>query len=83
MTFDHMIFKELRIRILYLNKGGYARMKLRTLLAELGYRRRTPAVMNYILDCLLFYHLTVSLKDHAPCDLGAVGLDEMLVFRAL
>ena len=65
---DHLIFKELRIRILYINKKGYAKMKLRTLLSELGYKRRSPVVINYIFDCLLFYHIAVFLKDNTIVD---------------
>ena len=80
---DHLIFKELRIRILYINKKGYAKMKLRTLLSELGYKRRSPVVINYIFDCLLFYHIEVFLKDNTPCEIDKIGLDETLVFRVV
>lgn len=79
----HLIFKELRMRIQYINNRGYARMKLRTLLSELGYKKRSPNVINYIIDCLLFYHISVSLRDNVPCDIEKIGLDEMITFRII
>ncbi len=79
----HLAFKELRIRILYINKQGYAKVKLRTLLFRLGYKKRSPVVINYIIDCLWFYHISVSLRDNTPCEIGKIGLDEMIVFRVV
>lgn len=79
----HLIFKELRLRILYINQKKFAKMKLRTLLSELGYKRRSPKNINYITDCLLFYHISVSLKGNVYCDINAVGLDDTLVFRVI
>ena len=78
---SHMIFKELRIRILYISKQGFVKMKLSTLLSELGYKRRSQDVINYIIDCLLFYHISVSLKDNIPCDVEKVKLSDMIMFR--
>ncbi len=82
-TFSHLIFKELRIRILFINKRNCARMKLRTLLSELGYKKRSSNVLNYIFDCLLFYHISAALKDNAPCDIRTIGLDDMITFRTI
>lgn len=82
-TSYHIVFKELRLRILYINKQGYAKMKLRNLLAEFGYQRRSPNIINYISDCMFFYHISVSLRGNAPCNLNNIGLDEMLVFRVV
>ena len=82
LSFSHLIFKELRIRILFINKRSCARMKLRTLLSELGYKRRSPNVLNYVFDCLLFYHI-IALRDNAPCDIRTMGRDEMITFRTV
>ncbi len=82
-TVAHLIFKELRIRILYINRQGYAKMKLRTLLSELGYKKRSPIVIDYIVDCLLFYHISISLRDNAPCEIDKINLDETVVFRVV
>lgn len=82
-TSYHIVFKELRLRILYINKQGYAKMKLHNLLAEFGYKRRSPNILNYILDCMFFYHISFSLRGNVPCNLNEIGLDEMLVFRVI
>lgn len=79
----HLIFKELRLRILYVNKQGYAKMKLRNLLAEFGYKRRSSNIINYILDCMFFYHISVSLRGNVPCNPEEIDLDETLVFRVI
>lgn len=82
-SFSHLIFKELRIRIMYINTRGYTCMKFRTLLSALGYKRRSSSVINYIIDCLLFYHISVSLRRNAPCDFESIALDETIVFRTI
>lgn len=82
-TSYHLIFKELRLRILYINKQGYAKIKLRNLLAEFGYKRRSSSIINYILDCMFFYHISVSLRGNVNCDLNEIDLDETIVFRVI
>ena len=80
-SFNHLIFKELRIRILYINTRGFACLKLRTLLSELGYKRRSPHIIQYIIDCLNFYHISVSLRGNISCDIKSVLIDDTIVFR--
>jgi hypothetical protein len=82
-TFSHLIFKELRVRILYINRKGIAKMKLRTLLSELGYKRCSPNVIGYIYDCLLFYHIETTLKGNVPCSIDTIDIDDMVIFRAV
>lgn len=81
--FSHLIFKELRIRILYINEKGIARMKLRTLLSEFGYKRRSQNIIGYIYDCLLFYHIETTLRGNVPCSIENVDIDDMIVFRTV
>ncbi len=82
-TFSHLIFKELRIRILYINQKGIARMKLHTLLSKLGYKRRSPNNIGYIYNCLMFYHIETTLKGNVPCSIETVKYDDMIVFRTV
>lgn len=82
-TFSHLIFKELRIRILYINRKGFAKMKLRTLLSELGYKKRSPNVTRYIYDCLLFYHIETTLKGSVPCSIDTIDIDDTVIFRTV
>jgi hypothetical protein len=80
-TSSHLIFKELRIRSLYINQNGTARMKLRTLLSKLGYKRRSPNNIGYIYNCLMFYHIETTLKGNVPCSIETVKYEDMIVFR--
>lgn len=82
-TSSHLIFKELRLRILYINRKGFAKMKLRTLLSEFGYKRRSPNVIGYIYDCFLFYHIETTLKGNVPCSIDTIDIDDMVIFRTV
>jgi len=83
LNVHNMIFKEMRLKIQYINKNGYTKMKLRTLINKLGYKKRSPVIINYILDCLLFYHISVSLKNNVQCDIAQENLDKLLTFRII
>lgn len=79
----NMVFKELRLKILYINKTGYTRLKMRTLLSRLGYKRRSPQIVSYIYDCLLFYHIQANLRDNETFDLESVDIDRQITFRVV
>jgi hypothetical protein len=76
-----LFFKSLRIKILYLGTQNYARIKLRTLLKQYGYQRRSPKLMQYINECLYFYHIQPYVRGGIECDIGVISLDEMITFR--
>ena len=81
--YSHLIFKELRIRIQYINKKGFAKMKLRTLLSELGYQRRVANVLDYIDDCMMFYHIEPTYRGNEPCNIYTADKDDTIVFRVV
>ena len=76
-----LFFKNVRLKILFYQQQDYIRIKLRTLLARYGYKRRSPILIDHILTCLAFYHLSASLRGGEPCDIRTVPLDKMIVFR--
>ena len=76
-----IFFKSVRIRILYGNGNDYVRIKLRTLLKQYGYKRRSQLLLKHINRCLLFYHLETSQRGGVPCSIDDAGLDQMLTFR--
>ena len=78
-----LFFKNMRLRILYGSGRTYARIKLRTLLARYGYKRRTKSLMEYIHDCVIFYHLNVTKRGGFAVDIESCNLDTMLTFRAV
>ena len=76
-----LFFKSTRIQILYGSGRSYVRIKLRTLLKQYGYKRRSSSLLQYIRGCMLFYNLEVALRNGIPCSIETVGLDRMLTFR--
>ena len=75
-----LYFKIVRLRILYGNEP-YVRVKLRTLLAKYGYKRRSQQIISSFEQCLDFYRLEVSLRGGAPCVISDEPLDSMVIFR--
>lgn len=77
-----LFFKSARLRILY---GGrdYVRIKRRTLMARYGYKRLFPALLEHFNRCTYFYHLQPYVRDWVECQIEAVGIDEMLIFRTI
>lgn len=75
-----LFFKAMRIRILYCGEK-YVRIKLRTLLARYGYKRRTPQLMAHIEQSMQFFHLEAALRGGVPCSIRDIALDDMLTFR--
>ena len=78
-----LFFMEMRLKIRFLGSQNYVRMKLRTLLKNYGYQRRSAAFMDHIRDCMFFYHIQPYLRGGQECDIRQIGLDDMVVFRVI
>lgn len=78
-----LFFKNIRIGILYTGQRDYTRIKLRSLLRQYGYKRRSQILIQHINRCMLFYHLEATLRGGVPCDIETVELDNMLTFRVI
>ena len=79
-----LFFKKLRVQILYLEKKDYARMKLRTLMAEYGYQRRSKDFVRFLKIRLVFYHIQTALRGNEICDVETMdSLDDMITFRVV
>ena len=78
-----LFFKSMRIRILYGNGNDYVRIKLRTLLRQYGYKRRSQQLLQHINRCMLFYHLEAGVRGGISCLIEEVNLDQMLTFRVV
>lgn len=78
-----LFFKSIRIRILYGSGNDYVRIKLRTLLKQYGYKRRSQLLIQHINSCMLFYHLEATLRGGVPCSFEEADLDQMLTFRVI
>lgn len=78
-----LFFMILRLRIKYTGNQGYVRMKLKTLLRNYGYKRRSRQLMNHIRDCMMFYHIQSYLRNGEKCDIGMINVNDMIVFRVI
>lgn len=73
-------FMYIKLKLLYSGKG-YHRIKLRTLLKDFGYKRRSAALMESINRTMQALHLQAYLKQYEPCDLAEIPIDQMVVIR--
>jgi len=73
-------FKYIKLKLLY-SGNGYHRIKLRTLLKDFGYKRRSAALMESISRTMQALHLQAYLKQYEPCDLSEISIDQMVVIR--
>lgn len=76
-----LFFKSVRLRILYGGGKDYVRIKRRTLMAQYGYKRLSPQLLEHFDRCLYFYHLQSYVRDWVECQIEEIGIDEMIVFR--
>ena len=73
-------FKYIKLKLLY-SGNGYHRIKLRTLLKDFGYKRRSAALMESITRTMQALHLQAYLKQYEPCDLKEISIGQMVVIR--
>lgn len=76
-------FMELRLRMIFLDNQDFVRMKLRTLLRDHGYKRRTSKLNAYLKMCMYFYHIETYIRGGEHCNIEEIGLDDMITFRVL
>ena len=63
-----------------LSNKNYKRIKLRTLLKEYGYKRRSENLILYIYACMLFYHIE-GYNNNEEIDLYNLNIDNMITFK--
>jgi len=78
-----LFFKNARLRILYGPGKEYVRVKRRTLMAQYGYKRLSPALVEHFHRCTYFYHLQPYVRDGVECKIEDTGIDEMIIFRVV
>lgn len=78
-----LFFMIMRLRLLYMNDKGYTRLKLRTLLRKYGYKKRNTEWLEYIKDCMMFYHIQPYLRGGVECNIRDIDIDDMITFRVL
>ena len=69
-----LFFKQARIRILYGYRKNYVKIKLRTLLKEYGYKRRSQNLVLHIQECMEVYGLEATVRGGVPSNVAEVSL---------
>lgn len=75
-------FKIIKLRLSYSPNTEYCKIKLRNLIAQFGYKRRTKALVEYMNRTISVLGLRVYLRGWESCDIGEVSLDDMIIFRS-
>lgn len=73
-------FKLIKLKLLYSGKD-FHRIKLRTLLRDFGYKRRTTTLINSMERAMKALDLRSYLKRYEPCELSQIDLDQMIMIR--
>lgn len=73
-------FKIIKLQLMY-SGISYRKLKLRTLLRDFGYKRRTEALISNMCNALRALGMETYLKNHKKCDLNKAKLDDMVIIR--
>lgn len=73
-------FKLIWMQLMY-SSISYKKIKLRTLLWDFGYQRRTEGLINNMIRALNALSLVTYLKNYEVCNLYDAKLDDMIMIR--
>lgn len=76
-------FKSVRLQLLFLPDKEYVRAKLRTIMKEYGYKRRSEKFQQYLEECLRYYRIKVFLKGGSEIRIRDAKVDDMLILRIM
>lgn len=74
-------FKVIKLRLLYQEECPFVRLKLRTILKEFKYKRRSEKLMNEIQEILNQLQLETYLKGYITCSVKEIDLDDYIMIR--
>lgn len=73
-------FKLIRLQLMY-SGISYRKIKLRTLLRDFGYKRRTDSLINSMKRSINALELVTCLRNYESCDIRDIKLDDMVIIR--
>lgn len=73
-------FKLIKLQLMY-SDISFKKIKLRTLLKDFGYKRRTADLVSRINRAFSALGLVTYLKNRNQCNIGQVKLDDMIIIR--
>lgn len=74
-------FRFIKLRLTYTENCLFIRLKLRTLLRNFGYKRRSVSLVNDIKRSMKELKLEAYLRDYQPCDIADIDLDDVIIIR--
>ncbi|MGC7872102.1 hypothetical protein ACPUYX_11305 [Desulfosporosinus sp. SYSU MS00001] len=74
-------FKIIKLELTYTPNKAYRKIKLRTLIARFGYKRRSANLIGYIDEALKSLGLAIFLRGHVPCSIEEINLDDTIIIR--
>lgn len=75
----NFFFITTRLQLLFNNKK-YIRIKLRTLLKNYGYKKKSNKILKHLEKCMYFYHIQAFFNNE-EVDIFEVDIDNMITFR--
>ena len=75
-------FKRIWIQLKFVNKYGYTRTKIRTILKQYNYKRRTEKFFDHVIQCMKFYGIQAYEKG-LFCDIRKASLDIMITLKLI
>lgn len=75
-------FKLIWLQLMY-SGISYRKMKLRNLLRDFGYKRRTTLLIHNIQQAIDNLGLRIYLRGYVSCDMCDISLDDMIVIRLI
>ena len=73
-------FRLIKLQLMYTDIG-FKRLKLRTIINDFNYKRRSEQLTDSIKHTLNMLKLKIYLKDYVPCDISEIKLDQMIMIR--
>jgi len=80
-NFLERYFKIIKFELLYIKDRDYKKVKLRRLLKVFGYKRRSQKLIENIKRTLSALGLSTYLKNHIPCNIAEINIDDMIIIR--
>lgn len=74
-------FKIIKLELTYIEGKGYRKIKLRRLLKQFGYKRRSTQLLERMERTLTALELRTYLRGFATCDIAKISIDDTIMIR--
>lgn len=78
-----IVFKSLRLRLLYVHRNGSEKTTLHAILSAYGYGEGRPFIMSYIQKCMDFYRIKAFYENGNECELKKIDPRMPIVFKIM